>query len=408
MTFCRRIARRGRGLLAWAALAAALPFVSDAAASAGFNDNIDRTDPNFVKASLLVVDPGEVMYSCFGHAVIRLECPRFNLDYCFSYESENILANKWRFFWGDLKMGMFAIPTQEFLKVYAAERRGVKQYGLNLPPDAKQRLWQHLDGKVAEGVRLKYDQVARCCAQSVFRQIRHALGETRVDYAVWPDGFEGTKTRREIARDFIRDEPWTSFVMSAVSGSLLDENCPKGEKIIIPEDLLTVLKGAKINGVPIVSGEGVVLLPSHPLSEASWCTPMVIALAVLALAVVNLFLSRRILDLALLSVYAVFGMSFFLLVCISSLPTNGWNWMLVPFNPLPLVFWRWRRVWGVCFAGVLAAFAVFVSLMPHRITEWPYVVFVAGFALLFAKPWLGRVEGKSVVAPAIAVDGYCA
>ena len=57
------------------------------AANDGFNDGIDRSDPNFVKASLLIMSPGDELYSCAGHSVLRLECPKFNLDYCFTYES---------------------------------------------------------------------------------------------------------------------------------------------------------------------------------------------------------------------------------------------------------------------------------------------------------------------------------
>ena len=55
----------------------------------GFNDGIDRTAPNFVTASLLVMSPGDELYSCAGHSVLRLECPTLNLDNCFTYESES-------------------------------------------------------------------------------------------------------------------------------------------------------------------------------------------------------------------------------------------------------------------------------------------------------------------------------
>lgn len=385
---------------------AALPLHAvDASANAPMNDGIDRTAPNFVKASLLVVDPGEIMYSCFGHAVIRLECPKFDLDYCFSYESEGILENKWRFFRGDLKMGMFAVPTEEFLKPYVAERRGVKQYALNLPADAKQRLWKYLDGKVAEGVNLKYDQVERCCAQSVYRQILHAADPLPVRHHYWPEGFVGDKTRREIAREFLAGLPWTSFVMSAVSGSTLDEQCSEAEKIIIPRDTVAVLQRSTVNGTPILDVQSVQLLPAHPLKKPIAVTPMMIACVTLALSVVNLFVAHWALDVGLLALYSVFAFVFSILVGFSALPTNGWNWMLVPFNPLPIVLWRWRRTWGGGFAAFLGVFALMVAGMSHRITEWPYVVFIAAFAILFAKPLIRRAFLDRTRAGIRAADG---
>ena len=105
------------GTLLALAIAAVLPFVSP-----GGTNDVDRTDPNFVTASLLVFGPGEELFSCAGHACIRLECPTYRLDYCFSYESEPISAKVLTFFAGRLKMGMFAIPTQEFLKQYDVKR----------------------------------------------------------------------------------------------------------------------------------------------------------------------------------------------------------------------------------------------------------------------------------------------
>ena len=106
-------------------------------ANDGFNDGIDRSNPNFVTASLLIMSPGDELYSCAGHACIRLECPTFNLDYCFSYESEQVSDKIFTFFMGKLKMGMFAIPTADYLKLGREDGRGVMQYRLNLPPDAK-------------------------------------------------------------------------------------------------------------------------------------------------------------------------------------------------------------------------------------------------------------------------------
>ena len=45
-----------------------------------FNDHVDRTAEDFVIASLLVADPGTVMYSVLGHACLRLQCSAFGMD----------------------------------------------------------------------------------------------------------------------------------------------------------------------------------------------------------------------------------------------------------------------------------------------------------------------------------------
>ena len=52
-------------------------------------DDVDRNAEDFVIASVLIADPGTFMYSVLGHACIRLQCPTYGLDYCFTYEAEN-------------------------------------------------------------------------------------------------------------------------------------------------------------------------------------------------------------------------------------------------------------------------------------------------------------------------------
>ena len=43
---------------------------------------------NFVKASLMIAEPLTAIYSVFGHATLRMECPMHHLDYVFTFESD--------------------------------------------------------------------------------------------------------------------------------------------------------------------------------------------------------------------------------------------------------------------------------------------------------------------------------
>ena len=76
-----------------------------------FGDTIDRTAEDFVTVSLLVADPGKAVYSTMGHSCLRMQCPTFGLDYCFTYESEDVTTRFLNFIAGNLYMCLFAIPT---------------------------------------------------------------------------------------------------------------------------------------------------------------------------------------------------------------------------------------------------------------------------------------------------------
>ena len=99
-----------------------------------------KYDEDFVKTSLIIASPGDMLYSKVGHCAIRMQCPQYKLDYVFSYESEDARQKVLTFLAGKLKMGMFSVPTDEYISSYKKEGRSVTEYTLNIPIDAKRNL----------------------------------------------------------------------------------------------------------------------------------------------------------------------------------------------------------------------------------------------------------------------------
>ena len=370
-----------------------------AAQPAAFNDGIDRTDPNFVTASLLVMSPGNELYSCAGHSCIRLECPKFNLDYCFSYESEGVTDKIFTFFMGKLKMGMFAIPTAEYLKLGRESGRGVMQYRLNLPPDAKQRLWKLLDEKVAEGPNLPYDYLERGCAQSDLAVLRKAAASQGSSGLVVPSEWAPVREGRPLDRPFTRREcvdtftsaphPWNCFFLHAICGAELDREVSISKSIVVPSDLLSLLRASKIDGKPIIDSDGVELLPVNQggtrARATAIFTPLVVACVIAALATTNWFVKVKWLDRLFLAFQSLAGVFFTYLVAISNLTATSWNWLIVPFNLLPLAFWKWRKKWALWFASVLVLWEIGMIAAPHRLTDPAYLVLVGAYIVFYLK-----------------------
>ena len=372
---------------------------------AEFNDGIDRSDPNFVTASLLIMSPGNELYSCAGHSCIRLECPTFNLDYCFSYESEQISDKIFTFFMGKLKMGMFAIPTADYLKLGRESGRGVMQYRLNLPPDVKQRLWKILDDRVSQGACLPYDYIRRGCAQADLVVLREALSPLGMQILPWPPQY--WQTRREFLDAAVSGHPWNRFFLHAICGTEIDWNVSNLQKVVIPLDLLEFLKTAKINGTPIINSEGVELLSVKSREEPSFFSPLAVLSVFVVLAVTNFFLKWVWMDWAFLAFQSLCGFFFTYMVVFSNLPATDWNWLIVPFNLLPLVFWKWRKKWALWFAGVLVLWEIGMIAYPHRLTDPAYLVLVGAYSLMYARigwPWRMAASGGRL-SPASATTG---
>ena len=359
-----------------------------AAANDGFNDGIDRSDPNFVTASLLIMSPGDELYSCAGHACIRLECPTFNLDYCFSYESESVKEKVLTFFMGKLKMGMFAVPTAEYLKLYRETGRGVTQYRLNLPPDAKQRLWKNLDDETAKGPNQPYDYVKFGCAHSAFKFLQDACSPLSMKVLTWSERYK--KTRRELLDDAIASYAWNRFFLGAIMGTEVDKDVSNIQKVVIPSDLVEFLRNARVKGQLVIDSPGVELLPQAPSSPAPKIKPLAVSWFIFVLTIANGVMNWRVLDLLFLACQTLAGAFFTYLVFLSDLPATSWNWLIVPFNLLPALLWKWRRKWALWFAAALVLWECGMIFYPHRLTDPAYLVLVAAFVLMYVRigcPW---------------------
>lgn len=342
----------------------------------------DRSAPDFVKASLLVFGPGEQLYSCAGHVAFRLECPYFKLDNVFSYEGENASDNVWRFFAGRLKMGMFAIPTAEFLAQYEAAGRGARQYPLELSPAAKVRLWKLFDDLVAKGADLPYDYIKRGCAQSTLQTLLQAICPEPVESGVWPEHY--AQSRREILQSYIADAPWTRLLLNMISGPSADFAASPVDKIITPDDLLEYLRRIRVEGRPVLTAAPIELLPHTLSAKSPLVTPLMVAWAVVILALVACFWARRPLGFALWTMYAVLALAETYIVFVSDLPASDWNWLIIPFNPLPLICWHWRRKWGRWAAVLLLGWVMVMALSPHQLTDPSLVVLALAYAVMFA------------------------
>lgn len=336
-------------------------------------DTVNRDEPDFVKVSLLLTEPGGALYSRFGHACLRMQCPTFDMDFAFTYESEDASSRVLRFMAGKLKMGLFGIPTQDYINSYAEENRGVKEYPIDMPIAAKRNLWRVLDSYTSDGINIPYNYITRGCAYSTLRFIREGLDTIPIEFGLWPEKYEKL-TRREISDLRIKDSPWCRAFMHLICNGAIDKECANVDKVIMPYDLLEVLQGAKVQGYPLLTGECITLLPDGPGLHAPWFTPLMASLLLLALTLAAAFLRWRWMDYVLLALQTLLGVATLYLVCFSSLCCTEWSWLIIPFNPLPLIFWKWRRHWALPLAIVLAAWCAVVAAWPHHLTDPCYII----------------------------------
>lgn len=280
-------------LLLAASLAAQEPAmtVAERNAAQGFNDTIDRLDPDFVTVSLCIADPTDQTQDYLGitgHAFLRLQCPTFGLDYCFSYESEKIKGQLWDYLTGKLKMGMFAVPTNEYLEDYRVWKRAVHEYHLNLPPEAEQRLWEQMDNHMMSERDIQMNLVKFGCTNTILRYVEKALSPTQIKYN-WPEKYL-TKSAMEIAEEHVGNYPWTFLGLRLTAGREYAQMVSPKQKVLFPTDLLEVWSSATIDGEPMLEYVGD-LVEAEPVEvEKPWFTPQVCGILLLILIAVGILI----------------------------------------------------------------------------------------------------------------------
>ena len=352
-----------------------------------FNDNIDRTAEDFVIASLVIADPGTMLYSVFGHACIRLQCPAFNKDYCFSYESDAIYQNVLSFLAGKLTMGLFAVPIDKYCDLYRNEGRGVYEYRLNLPIKVKRELWRVLDKHLAKSVYLPYDYYHRSCAITAKNFIKEALGETKIKYN--QSLYDYSYSAKEICKEHMKNAPWGKFIYCFIGAGEEIEKPLRGEKqLIVPIDLVKAWQQATVNGKPLLASEPTVLVKGEPQVVDRWFTPMVMVLILLVLSIANIFWKRPYFDWLMIVVQTLVGCGIIYLTCFSDLCCTDWNWLIIVFNPLPIIFWHWRQYWALPYAVVLVLWCIamaVIAIWGHFIVCWSHIVLGLAFSLIIFK-----------------------
>jgi hypothetical protein len=241
--------------------------------------------------SLCIADPTDQTQDYLGitgHAFLRLQCPTFGLDYCFSYESEKIKGQLWDYLTGKLKMGMFAVPTNEYLEDYRVWKRAVHEYHLNLPPEAEQRLWEQMDNHMMSERDIQMNLVKFGCTNTILRYVEKALSPTQIKYN-WPEKYL-TKSAMEIAEEHVGNYPWTFLGLRLTAGREYAQMVSPKQKVLFPTDLLEVWSSATIDGEPMLEYVGD-LVEAEPVEvEKPWFTPQVCGILLLILIAVGILI----------------------------------------------------------------------------------------------------------------------
>lgn len=300
-----------------------------------------------VQLSLLTCEPGAEIYAHFGHTAIRYQNFTRQLDYVFNYGmfSFNTPHFIYRFVKGETDYELGVTSYDYFAAEYAARGSSVYQQVLNLNPVEKQHLIDLLQANYLPQNRVyRYNFFYDNCSTRARDKIEEAISG-KVVYPL----FDEDKSFRQIVHEFTQSYDWDELGIDLCLGKEADIPIKTRLQMFAPFYLRKAFAKAVIveNGQhrPLVLSETKIVdaVPS-PVAKGFPLSPFVCSLCValcLTLASVWQYCQRQIywvVDGLFYGLKALSGIVIAFLFFFSSHPTVGSNWLLLLFNPLPLLW----------------------------------------------------------------------
>lgn len=297
------------------------------------------------KVSVLTIGPGEELYSCFGHTMIRVSDPAIGADYCFNYgtfsfQTENFYV---KFLRGTLPYTLSVSDFQPTLEYYSTrENRSVTEQILNLSASQKQRVFDLLrENFQPENREYRYKFFYDNCSTRPRDILLKACGDSlqfKYDSTSYlPQSFRG------LMNQYLKQKPFARLGMNAAIGRPANQQATYMQAMYLPENLMIGLEKATLGSKPVVA-KSIALYQAPPSGKPWWAwlfTPFV--LVTIPLGVLLFWLNRNkpdqltVFDKLFYATLGVFGLLLLLLWVATDHGVTALNVSLLGFLPTHLV-----------------------------------------------------------------------
>lgn len=303
-----------------------------------------------VVISVLTCTPGSLVYELYGHTAIRVrELGAHESDWVFNYGTFTFQQPHfmWRFVLGETDYELSVVPYNLFYEAYVREGRGIDEQVLRLTSaeaaSVRDALAENLDPRNSVyRYNFFYDNCTTRAIDKVTAPVK--------DQLKW-SGVDTTKTLRDIVHEFSAVSPWNRFGQDLLLGAEADQPADLAKQEFAPvyaehfldQALLTV--DGKV--VPFVKANLTLLPAQGEVEKPFFITPMWAFGILLAFTIVLIAIEEKRskyywqYDMVLMLAQGLVGCIITFLFFFSSHPAVGSNYLIILFNPLPLIGFAW-------------------------------------------------------------------
>ena len=360
--------------------------------------SVQSQSTDSIRFSLLTCAPGTEIYSLFGHTAIRYENYTRRIDVVFNYGmfSFNTPNFIFRFVAGETDYQLGITPYSYFEAEYAMRGSSVYQQVLNLTQSEKERLLTILENNYLPENRIyRYNYFYDNCTTRARDKIEECI-EGKV---VYPDSLSG-KSYRSIVHEFTAGSPWDEFGIDLCLGAEADKEINKRQQMFSPFYMKYYASNAYIvdaggTSRPLILDETkIVDVEPEEVQPGFILSPLMCGALFLALCVVmawGQWKTQRIWwrwDIVLYGLQGLAGCIIAFLFFFSVHPTVGSNWLLILFNPIPLLYLPFmvykavKRKKDYYHVGNMVYLTLFITILPFCGQEFNLTVLPLALGLL--------------------------
>lgn len=360
--------------------------------------SVQSQSTDSIRFSLLTCAPGTEIYSLFGHTAIRYENYTRRIDVVFNYGmfSFNTPNFIFRFVAGETDYQLGITPYSYFEAEYAMRGSSVYQQVLNLTQSEKERLLTILENNYLPENRIyRYNYFYDNCTTRARDKIEECI-EGKV---VYPDSLSG-KSYRSIVHEFTAGSPWDELGIDLCLGAEADKEINKRQQMFSPFYMKYYASNAYIVDAggtrrPLILDETkIVDVEPDEVQLGFVLSPLMCGALFLALCVVmawGQWKTQRIWwgwDIVLYGLQGLAGCIIAFLFFFSVHPTVGSNWLLILFNPIPLLYLPFmvykavKRKKDYYHVGNMVYLTLFITILPFCGQEFNLTVLPLALGLL--------------------------
>jgi hypothetical protein len=199
------------------------------------------------RISILTIDPGQELYTIFGHSAIRVTDENLKIDRIYNFGTFDSSSPFFyiEFLKGDIKYFLSITDYETFFRTTASEKRKIVEQILDLTYPEKLLLFNKLEKQYQSDARFyRYDFFYDNCAT----RVRDAIFDTYLTKINYDTTQFCCKTFRELLKPYIARNYWIDLGINLALGMGADKGARSKDFMFLPDYIRLILNQSTLVG----------------------------------------------------------------------------------------------------------------------------------------------------------------